>query len=845
MFWWPFARNKKKRNAEKKAKSFGATTPVRSEKPDTPRAISSPGPQPPAVPANFLAGAHTSRPSLEKPPLKEPEEQHPAERRGSDEDITVLPTWPTTEKLEKSPRLRSLGTPRWTSQAMIRGTDSITDEQRRPVSTQGPTTHNTIRRKFSKKKKRDDREREDEIRALSRPIPIPKRADTQDSAVPSRRISKRRMSLQPRQNTEPPGNGSLVSLNSPGSMRSGITGKISDSWHHWDVGALDMLSPRPKIRYSMTQYAPDSMQALGQSRTGSSKGQRKDWSSSRTIDEMAEEYDASTIRELMDRDARRLEKKQKYEEEKARKRLERHAVRKQEGSSGAQATDPGEESSRAFEGLGLQGANAGPSSPVEARAPRKRDSHQPTLMAASPTISDHPYKEPEATDEAKEAIKAQPQVAPEPTAESTPVDTVEPAEPLTREQDIFVPPASSAAPSPPISPFAGTERKSSYISTVSDARNQSLQDLAESGTAEASGRRASDIGSKRTGALASLFRRSKRVSGEYGKEPPTSEKSFSNTSRESMARQPLPAHLVAPPPSAKRRSGTPQRTVSKFREDLPESPASRSQFGDDGGIPSSATSEARRDSRVFEGRTDSMSSAVAPSATGLSQSLASVDSEASWLTGARNPRRRTSQQMVPTTGSVAENEEDFSVSYEDLGRPDEEAFKSHVTRRQRAGSNRVDPLLEDDISEHDESQADATLELEENVEYGTAARQPVYVHRHGSATSREGILQQVAAEGKSGHLDVASGAHEDDERSFVSGFEDATPNVEEVRTVSHARQVSSGSARLLDIPARRDSKRTSVVSIGNGAGSSPTIAAGSLPKDDSLVESGPGPSQAD
>lgn len=345
------------------------------------------------------------------------------------------------------------------------------------------------------------------------------------------------------------------------------------------------------------------------------------------------------------------------------------------------------------------------------------------------------------------------------------------------------------------------------------------------------------------GVFASLFRRAKRSSQDQGKSTP-SEVSFSNTSRESMSRQPLPAHLVgAAPPTApiqiKRPSSVPRRTMSKFREDLPEFPISppdsRVASPD---VPSTSAIAARRRSPMPSdlrleslhsrngARSDSPVSPGAPAANIMSQSLASVDSEASWLSG--KPPKRASTQSQLRSGVVPPpvlQNEPFNASYEELGMADDEYFRRLSPRpdeRRRSGETNtlgrkasstlmaldtvVDPEEEQAIMSAQRESSSSDDELVQTV----PGRQPTIIHRQGRVKSTEGLLSFYTNEKPS--TSEPTTAHATEPHTPDSPTSDAEPVTLQRAGSHHVRHLSAGSARLLDISKQ---KRSSVQSHSN------------------------------
>lgn len=379
------------------------------------------------------------------------------------------------------------------------------------------------------------------------------------------------------------------------------------------------------------------------------------------------------------------------------------------------------------------------------------------------------------------------------------------------------------------------------------------------------------------GVFAALFRRGKRNSQDQGRTTP-SEVSFSNTSRESMSRQPLPAHLVAPalssqysqssqssqPIQIRRPSSVPRRTMSKFREDLPEFPLSppdsRVQSPEITSTAASAIASRRRsqqpsdvrvgaESPATGGRTDSPVSPGVPSTNLMSQSLASVDSEGSWLSGKPVQRRSNKSHIRSSVGSTSafKRTEEFNNSYEELGIPDDEYFRrltpqpdevgrtaSPAEQLARKASSTAMATLVGGESDHDQDDTlnsfespDATRvtdpiserlsEDDERVQ-SSVGRQPTIVHRQPRVKSTEGLLSYFQADRPSPEEKSAKVEAVVDEQESPTS-ETGSVMLQRARSVDlgkhHSRQLSAGSAKLLSISAKRssvDPKRASLSS---------------------------------
>ena len=309
----------------------------------------------------------------------------------------------------------------------------------------------------------------------------------------------------------------------------------------------------------------------------------------------------------------------------------------------------------------------------------------------------------------------------------------------------------------------------------------------------------------------------------------TSESSFANTSREARSKQPIPAHLVETAATVgNRRSSTPVRTQSIFREDLPETAttprSSRVASPDVPVIPETAPATTAPSTKrqpnpttgspltgvaAIRGRTDSpvefesRSSAVAP----LSTSLASVDSEGSWLTGRPSQRKSNQSQLHNSIGSLMKRNEDFSGSYEDLGMPEDEFFRRLTPSVETPGGGTAAVVsVAPTVVEEDD---DAEL-----IRRDTNRRRPTLVQRDPRVKSREGLLSDYHAGEVATPMEEEEQDHIQEQgqgRVSADSTEENSPETDQFFHQAvieygrgHARQLSSGSAKLLDIPPSRN-----------------------------------------
>ncbi|KAK5014662.1 hypothetical protein LTR39_003028 [Cryomyces antarcticus] len=318
-----------------------------------------------------------------------------------------------------------------------------------------------------------------------------------------------------------------------------------------------------------------------------------------------------------------------------------------------------------------------------------------------------------------------------------------------------------------------------------------------------------------------------------------SEFSFSNTSRESMSRQQPPVHLQQS--AARARSGTPIRTQSKFREDLPglpiSPPDSRVQ-SPEVSLPASHAIAIRRghqhpqrlavettspatpnpfQDHMTNGRTDSpVSPDGRESVAIMSQSLASVDSEGSWLSGKPVKRSSNQSQLRSSSGSPGKRL-DSDASYEELGMPDD--VHSHGLTLDRGNrsvtaaaesSNRkasdisaITPITPDTESD-DEQPVHSEPSPDQTVVREGLQRQPTVISRDARIVSGEGLAAEYIL---GGDYETPPDGTPNDESPFYEEQRARASSVE-YGQLAHARHVSAGSAKLLDIPASKSNRHS-------------------------------------
>ena len=663
----------------------------------------------------------------------------------------------------------------------------------------------------SSKKRADDRVREQEIKSMS--SSVPKRPISNTGGILARDTKQIPGGLN--RNLERPV--SDVSIPLPESIHSAMS-VVSDQ-HGFTVSAFDVLRPRPTLRHSGNPRHNNGSGSVGPSRQSTRKEKQpmipeETARAKKRIDELADDMDNTSIRVLMEKDQRRKEKLRKSEQETLQRRLQRKVdkQRAEEGEATPQEVE---------DGLGIIETYTS-----QPEASREEQTETPESWFHDPS---------------REPISRNPFVGPDIGQSTThlvePTYTEDPDEPVLETAKAVR--LSSASMSPPASPTLPLQAPPS-MSHLAELASRSTPSIPEQIETD---RRDSDTSTRLASNWTAIFRRSgtraKRGSADRARTP----SEFSNTSRDSLPRQ-MPPSAFARIPQA--RSGASIRTQSRFREDLPELPISQPESrvqspelpkqpptsspgtlaGSEGRLSDihpafrEEVALSRHHSLRSQHSPDALPSAV------VSQSLASVDSEGSWLTG--RPVKRLSQ---PQSNPLRESASSLQRQLRDLAEPEEEL--SHAVP-ERGTMNRLTPDPEQSIAyDHqtasrqilgsggDDSDDDSVLQSqptgatqEEGTWRGAVGRHPTIIRQGAGARarSREGLLNDFQADDESMESSPVSpepdsqvGQAAGHERSFIQ----SATSVDLGK--GHARHISAGSARLLNLPPRTsiDMKRLS------------------------------------
>lgn len=712
-----------------------------------------------------------------------------------------------------------------------------------------------IPRRKSSKRKADDYAREREVRAMSSsPIPVSKRPATYSGSGSLRRDAKQVPGDLNRRLTRPT---SEISLPTPESVSELDEPPVQ---HSFKIGVLAALTPRPTVRYDNNPRYSHGKQLA---RTKVSINQaiaEEDFSPRKRIDNLADDLDAGGLRELMERDRKRRERKKELDQAKLQRKLQKRAEQQRE--------------EEARQALAQDTTTSSPSQPITGTEVEARSSLISVSVEPESSISTAPFIEKLDNNSLKDhegrgtvqrpgirnpfEDEQEADIMQDPFAHEDDQEEVVPVKsPVRRVGAVELPreaQASQAALSPPISPVQRpVDRHSSSQPSVL-GRELTL-DIPEDGEP---GRRASDNSSTQVNSWRTFFKRGDRRKPGYADRGKTTPSEFSNTSRESFRKQPPP--VVIPRTFRKPDSGIPQRTMSKFREDLPEFPISppdsRVQSPETAPAHHAATlpppqsaaeaisqlpfgpinstlDRGQQESRLSSNRSMDMDMAgVGSSALVMSQSLASVDSEASWLSGKvmqrssgplDHPLRQSEPSLQPRVAGAFQPDDEDLINDEYLSRlaPAAEDRRASLVSVGRKPSSTIIDLQR----EREQSPVPDLPEMPDRVDetwHGSVGRQATIVRQTSRAKSKEGLLKEYLGEASPGSSST---------ESVGEGLDPETPGAElqdapilRARSVDykgHARRISAGSARLLNI--RRSSVHSE--SLKGSSISSPTAMA--------------------
>ncbi|OJI96159.1 hypothetical protein ASPVEDRAFT_106308, partial [Aspergillus versicolor CBS 583.65] len=517
----------------------------------------------------------------------------------------------------------------------------------------------TLKKRLSKRKIYEiAREREIKMMA-SMPIDIPRRATTPLPGDPMQIDARRVYSSQSRRIDR---HRSDISLSIRDSAASSLS-DYSDSYT-FKVNSFAAWTPRPVIRYVESPRAsyPRSLKspepADRRTKSPSVEVSDEDLRTKRRIDELANDLDAGTLRELMDRDRRRRERQLLKDQEKLVRKLQRNA----QGVPKLQAPPTGSPKVHEGEMNGSTETQRGRSSP------QTQTESQPTTLETEAFLSGEADEGSWLRDTSRD-VERSGRKSPESTHVVGNIDDSSIREKKAAQRLSFGPSQEMTMSRSTISPSHSPSRRgvhSQDSSQVYGMTRESLSDISKNVGPE---RRSSDNSNAHVNPITSIFRRgSSRLKRSYRERfPDRSPPPMKNVSHESFfkvhTQTPTPAPTPYVPPKALLGSSSFKRSHSKFTEhfgdeplsppdsrlqspDIPENePLVEDQVPDLQSksyypIPGTDDQDGVKNGRnswadSIEDDTDNLP---------LSQSLASVDSEGSWMSG--QFLRRISQKQA-------------------------------------------------------------------------------------------------------------------------------------------------------------------------------------------------------
>lgn len=696
-----------------------------------------------------------------------------------------------------------------------------------------PTLHNKRdgdhlpRKKSSKKRRKDDQAREAEIKAMSSFVPL--RPATEDWAAgrPMKRDSVKVKNgfgfgfKNSAKQWEKYNRSSEISLPAPQSIHSNMSS--SDSEHiSYEVSAFEALAPRPTLRYTHYKMGTGSEGASPPVRMLSQRQKMLSMPipestirAHKRIDDLANDLSASDLREVMERDQRRRERRRQRDQERMEQRLTRRAEKQR--AADAEAVRQGRESppnlergvlGREVVGLGIDSTSA------IVTSSKKRQSSGASDRPGTEQADDHTN----ATDN---------EVRPHP------LDT------FHRTDSIPLETPQSPVEAPEAVPALASPRSKSSFLRHNLSRSKSPQ-LSEAKTEHSESLRKGSESSSSKGPLswASFFRwsRNKRNSGGPS--------SFSNTSRDSMQTPQLPTPPITYVPR-RVSSGVPKRTKSRFREDLPEMPISppdsRIQSPEaepilpdvaetspdlggnsEGMLIDTQDQKARYDTptseqRSLEAMRQTPSTFGPPDEPEVSPepqtlSLASIDSEGSWLSGRVSSKKRKSSgilqsgpySQLPQRTSESDHEQTYEHGHDQDNTNEDMSITEddYLSRVARSNSERIG------WKRHSTGEPRPSSDGEEEAHWGSVrGHQPTVVHNHTAdrMKSREGLLKSYGEEGEHKTSLPAAGEPTGDSDD-ADEDEVESEGLQRAKSVNlgkgHVRHISAGSARLLSLAPR-------------------------------------------
>lgn len=633
-----------------------------------------------------------------------------------------------------------------------------------------PTLHNKREgehlphNKKSSKRRKADHAREAEIKAMSSFEPVRPAAEPWQSGRPMKRDTRRiktGLGLGFRRSWEKEHPISDVSLPMPGSIHSSLS---SDSEQvSFKVSTLEALAPRPTLsytvhpRYNTPPPAPGRHVSVKHKLSEKAPIPEATIKAHKRIDDLADDLTASDLRELMERDERRRARKREQEQERMERRLGRRAEKESAAQKEGRESPPNLERGvlgRESVGLGIE-----PESAVVTSS-RQRSSPSPTAKKLG--------KRPAAALEEDDDNEAASHVP------NGPLEHFHRTDSIPLDNASFVDPPEEPAAPRPVPGRAESPRK--RIALMSKKTRSKSPHPSEPAKAESS-RKTSGTSSvaKARRSWSNIFRwgsRSKRNSGP----------SFSNTSRDSMSTHHVPASALPEALTRKLSSTVPKRTMSRFREDLPELPMSPPQSPGHETMPPATIIEQdspeldahailedatpkRRDTPMSpdDDATGSVPASIPtsvdPSPEPAAMSLGSADTEGSWFGRRAAPSRST---PTPATPPPLGHQRTYSMSSDGSSHHDPDLPTEEIPDEEEEAAYIEDDEYLSRYAQHRSSDSHMTNarpssdELDD-TRWGTVGGQQPNVVTADFVKSHEGLLNTFSEEGESSEISDSDG----------------------------------------------------------------------------------------
>ncbi|KAJ5242795.1 uncharacterized protein N7469_001122 [Penicillium citrinum] len=459
------------------------------------------------------------------------------------------------------------------------------------------------------------------------------------------------------------------------SIRDSAASSLSDASdpYTYKVNAFAALTPRPVVRYveaprpttMRSQTEPTALGRHDKNRMHTSNMSQEDlYYSRRRVNELADSLDASTLRELLDRDRRRREKKQIDDTERLHRKLQEQADAQQAESAREQGLEEKDNVNKPLEIEETQQPQPHAEAPVDSSVDAPPETYREHVVETIPEETSGTTPELQTESWARDESKAGEVVAGIESRRAS----LESAN-VTRNVDDSSVREPKLAPRPSFTPshemgMSRTTLSPSHSSIRHGVNSSHSQNYGVGSTSDVSDRRPSESSGHRNGGntITSLFRRgSSRLKRRYRERFQESSTDVSNASHESFYKiqtqssPPQSSSAAIPPRPFVQPTGIVKRSQSKFTEHFGDEPPmsppdSRLQSPD---IPEQvleSSLENEKEATFLHGpsptpgmdiinphkrRHQSWNDSIDAESDNvpLSQSLASIDSEGSWMSG--------------------------------------------------------------------------------------------------------------------------------------------------------------------------------------------------------------------